>query len=284
MPRAVQGEVAAARAGVQEQGNRRSTGFSAAFPLAAHTGKLLLPYRWSQTCQDHEFTPAQRHQPALSHSPSNSTPIPRRSQELCASQHLLRLRSSLPASQQGDRHRDKARGARSWREASRGQGDASATDTHPHSLSRALLLTPTKSHAPMHWERQPRRLSTQEPAGPDSWSGSAGYNTPQPASPGFVCSSTRAKSMNAWHIAPSGPREGGCDLLHSRDQEAGVLHPGGRSQLLPQPPAPGWHQGPAAAAAPEPQRAELLACPYLLVLVTEEQQAWPYGNSSLATH
>lgn len=66
MPRAVQGEVAAARAGVQEQGNQRSTGFSATFPLAAHTGKLLLPYRWSQTCLGHEFKPAQRHQPNAS--------------------------------------------------------------------------------------------------------------------------------------------------------------------------------------------------------------------------
>lgn len=229
-------------------------------------------------------TSAKRLLPALSHSPSNSTPIPRRSQELRASQHLLHLCSSLPASQQGDRHRDKASGARSWREASRGQGDALATDTHPHSLSRALLLTPTKSHTPMHWERQPRRLSTQEPAGPDSWSGSAGYNTPQPASPGFVCSSTRAKSMNTCCIAPSVPHGRGCDLLRSCDQEVGVLHPGAGARSWPQAPAPGWHQGPAAAAAPEPQGAELLACPYLLVLVTEEQQARPYGNSSLATH
>lgn len=42
-------------------------------------------------------------------------------------------------------------------------------------LSGALLLTPVKSHALVHWERQPRRLSTQQAAGPGNHS--AWYNT-----------------------------------------------------------------------------------------------------------
>lgn len=55
---------------------------------------------------------------------------------------------------------------------------------HKHDrLSQALLLTPMKSHALVRWERQPRRLSTQQAAGPGNRSA---WYTHTSASPGFI--------------------------------------------------------------------------------------------------
>lgn len=189
MPRAVQGEVAAARAGVQERGNRRSTGFSAAFPLAAHTGKLLLPYRWSQTCLGHTFKPAQRHRPNAScqlcptapaippQFPAGARSSAPRSTS-CTSTAACLLPSRVTAT------RTKPAGHRAGEKPAEGR-EMPRPPTHPHSPSRALLLTPMKSHTPVHWERQPRRRARRSLRGQTAGAAAQGtthLNPPRQAS------------------------------------------------------------------------------------------------------
>ena len=91
-------------------------------------------------------------------------------------------RRSQPSLHKADRHHGKARSSRL---VPVGEGVGEKPEKgwempwslmHKHNRpSRALLLIPVKSHALVHWERQPRRLSTQQAAGPGNRS--AWYNT-----------------------------------------------------------------------------------------------------------
>lgn len=152
MPRAVQGEAAAARAGAQERGSRLSTGFSAAFPLAAHALTLQvepdLPGPRVQTSAATE-TSAKRLLPALLPQPKQFHPSSPQDQGAprLAAKHLLHLGSGLPASEQADRHRDKASAA-GLLPAGHGAGEKPAEGremprppTHTHTQPQSSLVT-----------------------------------------------------------------------------------------------------------------------------------------------